>query len=129
MDDLLQAILDGNVDDAKVKLAALTVAQLNALHDGEQGGKQRTTMLAAIDAELKSREGDDHGNQQSSGDGVTGAGGVSASGEQATIANRARAQAAAEAVRMRRMEMSPGEQLQRQRTAKAPLAQARPVRP
>lgn len=51
----LTELLAGSVDDAKAKLASVTTDQLPILHWVEANGQNRTTMLAAIDAESKSR--------------------------------------------------------------------------
>jgi hypothetical protein len=55
MDDKLTAILNGSVDDAKPQLAGLTREELTELHDGEEASAKRSTMLAAIHSELRSR--------------------------------------------------------------------------
>lgn len=52
----LTELLAGSVDDAKARLASVATDQLAILHWVETNGQNRTTMLAAIDAESKSRD-------------------------------------------------------------------------
>lgn len=62
MDDAkINNILGGSVEDGKGKLAGLSRADLEQLHEHEEKNQKRTTMLAAIDGAIKA-SGDDGSN-------------------------------------------------------------------
>lgn len=52
----LGEVIAGTVDDIVAKLPALTVAELDELHEREEAGKNRSTLLDAIHRETKARE-------------------------------------------------------------------------
>ena len=52
----LQKIADGTVADAEKELSKLSVAELTELRALEKDGKDRTTLIDAIDSELDGRE-------------------------------------------------------------------------
>jgi len=51
----LGEVIAGTVDDIVAKLASMTAAELNELHEREEAGKNRATLLAAIHREIKVR--------------------------------------------------------------------------
>lgn len=79
MDDLnLDELLKGSVSTISTKLGALSAANLAALHDKEEAGQKRGTLLEAIHREQKAREdkaGETGGEQSGGEQGATDQGG------------------------------------------------------
>lgn len=52
----LKKLAEGTVDDISAKLSSLSDDDLKTLHDAEEDGAGRTTLLGAIDRERDSRQ-------------------------------------------------------------------------
>jgi hypothetical protein len=65
-------LVNGTVDSIIEKFGALSIAQLNALHDLEKAQSSRTTLMDAIHRELKTREGSEEGGATGGASGESG---------------------------------------------------------